>query len=91
MKVKFPQDLTSINGNKQKFMDKFAFPGILGCIDCTHVAILKLKQKGHNFATKKSYHSLNVQIICDSKMTTLSINANFPGASHDSLHGDSLE
>ncbi|KAJ8940307.1 hypothetical protein NQ314_010754 [Rhamnusium bicolor] len=85
LKIKFPQDRRSINVNKQNFMDKFNFPGVLGCIDCTHVAILKPDQDEHNFLNRKGYHSLNVQIICDATMKILNINANFPGASHDSF------
>ncbi|KAJ8932215.1 hypothetical protein NQ314_014835 [Rhamnusium bicolor] len=50
-----------------------------------HVAILKPDQDEHNFLNRKGYHSLNVQIICDATMKILNINANFPGASHDSF------
>ncbi|KAJ8936307.1 hypothetical protein NQ314_012423 [Rhamnusium bicolor] len=80
--LKFPQDR---NANNQNFMDRFNFPGILGCIDCTHIAILKPHQKEHNFLNRKGYHSLNVQIICDTEMKIVNINANFPSASHDSF------
>lgn len=66
-------------------MDRFNFPGVLGCIDCTHVAILKPRQEEHNFLNRKGYHSLNVQIICDAGMKIINISATFPGASHDSF------
>ncbi|KAJ8912701.1 hypothetical protein NQ315_012255 [Exocentrus adspersus] len=85
LKIQFPRDRRTINENKQLFMERYDFPGVLGCIDCTHVAIVKPKEEEHNFLNRKGYHSLNVQIICDARMKILNINANFPGASHDSF------
>lgn len=66
-------------------MQKFGFPGVIGCIDGTHIAILKPSTEPHNFMNRKGYHSLNVQAICDSNLKILSINANYPGGSHDSF------
>lgn len=42
-------------------------PGIVGCIDCTHVAIVPPKQQDplapeHIFINRKQYHSINVQL-----------------------------
>ncbi|KAJ8965380.1 hypothetical protein NQ317_015679, partial [Molorchus minor] len=61
------------------------FPGTIGAIDGTHVAILKPRLEEHNFINRKGFHSLNVQIICDHKMLIRNINANFGGSTHDSF------
>lgn len=66
-------------------MYRFGFPGILGCVNGTHIAILKPRREGHNFYNRKGYHSLNVMIICDAILKILSINANYPGSNHDSF------
>lgn len=66
-------------------MDKFGFPGVLGVVDGTHIAVLKPRQEHHNFLNRKGFHSLNVQIICDSNLKILSLNANYPGSTHDSF------
>lgn len=74
-----------MNAVKEQFMEKFNFPGVLGAIDGTHIAILKPMEEEHNFINRKGYHSLNVQIICDADMKILSVNANYPGSTHDAF------
>lgn len=46
-----------------RFMEKFHFPGVLGCIDGTHVAIIRPKEHEETFLNRKNYHSLNVLIV----------------------------
>ena len=38
-------------------------PGVIGCIDCTHIAIVKPDNDEHLFFNRKGYHSLNVQMV----------------------------
>nr|CAI5848324.1 unnamed protein product [Callosobruchus analis] len=50
-----------------RFYMKFGFPGIIGCIDCTHVAIISPHQQHpdypeHLYINRKHYHSINVQL-----------------------------
>lgn len=61
------------------------FPGGVGAIDGTHVAILKQRAEEHNFINRKGYHSINVQIVCDTELRILNVNGNFPGATHDTF------
>lgn len=83
--IKFPITLDGRLQNKADFMDRSGFPGIVGAIDGTHIAILKPSTEEHNFINRKGFHSLNVQLICDDSLKILNINANFGGASHDSF------
>lgn len=46
-----------------RFQMKFRLPGVIGCIDCTHVAIVKPSHEEHLFFNRKGYHSLNVQMV----------------------------
>lgn len=71
--------------NKQLFMEKFRFPGVIGAVDCTHIAILKPNMEEHNFVNRKGFHSINVQIICDANLEIININPNFPGSCHDAF------
>ncbi|XP_055907433.1 putative nuclease HARBI1 [Eupeodes corollae] len=68
------------------FFEKFGFPGVIGCVDGTHIAIkspaLELR---HLFYNRKGFHSLNVMIICDHKMRIRFVDATHPGATHDAL------
>lgn len=83
--IKFPTTRREMNIIKENFMRKFQFPGIIGAVDGTHIAILKPRNEEHNFINRKGYHSLNVQLICDSDLKILSVNANYPGSTHDSF------
>lgn len=38
-------------------------PGVLGCIDGTHIAIVKPHHFEERFFNRKRYHSLNAQIV----------------------------
>lgn len=66
-------------------MEKFNFPGVIGAVDGTHIPLLKPAVDEHNFINRKGFHSLNAQIICDADLRILSVNANWPGSSHDSF------
>lgn len=83
--IKFPTTHQETNLNKELFMHQHKFPDVIGAIDCIHVAILKPAQEEHNFINRKGYHSLNVQIICDSNLKILNVNSNYAGSSHDSF------
>lgn len=61
--IKFPMTVNEINRNKIRFMEKTRFPGVLGAIDCTHVAIIAPNIEEHNYVNRKGFHSKNVQIV----------------------------
>ncbi|KAF5306209.1 hypothetical protein FQR65_LT07486 [Abscondita terminalis] len=48
---------------KETFMEKTNFPGVIGAIDCTHIAIIAPSQEEHNYVNRKCYHSKNIQVI----------------------------
>ena len=52
---------------KQAFFAKNGFPGVIRCIDCTHIRIQAPRVNENDFVNRKGYHSLNVQVICDHK------------------------
>lgn len=41
----------------------YGMPGVCGCIDGTHVSIIKPKDNEERFLNRKRYHSLNVQMV----------------------------
>lgn len=93
--IQFPQSNDQLNEMKASFLRKYNVPGVLGVIDGTHVAVTALsKDVEHAFVNRKGFHSINVQMVCDSRMLITNINARYPGATHDSyifmgsqLHG----
>ncbi|XP_022823108.1 putative nuclease HARBI1 [Spodoptera litura] len=83
--IRFPQTQQERQALRQEFQRRFNLPGVVGCIDCTHVAIVKPARDEHLFFNRKGYHSLNVQMICDHNLKILNVNAKYGGATHDSF------
>lgn len=48
---------------KRYFYDKGRFPGIIGCVDGTHVKIITPSRNEHLFFNRKGYHSVNAMIV----------------------------
>lgn len=84
--IRFPQNADERNRTKISFGAMNGFPGILGVIDGTHVAITALPSQIENaYINRKGFHSVNVQIVCNADMLISNINARFPGSTHDSF------
>lgn len=83
--IQFPTTRAAMNEMKMQFMNKFNFPGVIGAIDGSHIAILKPREEEYNFINRKGFHSLNVQLICDADLKIISVNANYPGSTHDAF------
>ncbi|CAK1591151.1 unnamed protein product [Parnassius mnemosyne] len=60
--IQFPQTVQERSLIKEEFQKKYNLPVVIGCIDCTHIAIVKPAEEEHAFYNRKGYHSLNVQI-----------------------------
>lgn len=83
-----------------RFMSKFSFAGTVGCIDGTHVAIIRPVEHEETYFNRKKFHSLNVlivsiylyeyyKILFTLKCNTLNLThvdaSYYGGAAHDSL------
>jgi hypothetical protein len=55
---------------------------VVGCVDGTHIPI-KCPSDNLAFINRKGWSSLNVQVVCDSKLRFTDIVAKWPGSSHD--------
>ncbi|XP_045775517.1 putative nuclease HARBI1 [Maniola jurtina] len=83
--IHFPHLRSEREVIKNGFYMKYGIPNVVGCVDCMHVPIARPDddQKKH---FNKSYHSKKVQIICDSLMNILSVDAKPGGSlSHDAI------
>ena len=69
----------------QTFYARSGLPGIIGAIDCTHVAIQSPGSDiGEIYRNRKGYFSVNVQLVCDSSGFIADVVARWPGSVHDS-------
>lgn len=88
--VKFPSNENEITRVTEGFRIQDQMPCILGALDCTHITIIKpnIQEAEHHprhYRNRKKFYSINVEATCDSELLFTSVNARFPGSSHDSL------
>ncbi|XP_048240406.1 putative nuclease HARBI1 [Haliotis rufescens] len=69
---------------RKEFYNISRFPGVIGCIDGTHVRIQAPSDNEPAFVNRKGYHSINVQAVCDSQGKFTNLVARWPGSTHDS-------
>ncbi|KAJ1123025.1 hypothetical protein NDU88_001498 [Pleurodeles waltl] len=79
--IVFPQvdDLPTV---KYDFYALGHIPNIIGAIDGTHVALVPRRSE-QMYRNRKSYHSMNVQMVCLADQYISHVNAKFPGSVHD--------
>ncbi|XP_049307360.1 putative nuclease HARBI1 [Bactrocera dorsalis] len=83
--IKLNMTEAEIAASKQHFLQNFGIPGVVGCVDGTHIRITKPHKDPSLFYNRKGYFSINAMIICDYNMTIRAIDARRPGSSHDAL------
>ncbi|XP_064463409.1 putative nuclease HARBI1 [Ornithodoros turicata] len=90
MHIKFPTTEEEQKETKLKFYQITSFPGVIGAIDCTHVAIQSPGgDTAELFRNRKGYFSINVQCVCNADLCITDIVARWPGATHDATIFDS--
>lgn len=62
--INFGQSETEKLNCKVSFMTKNGFPGVIGCVDGTHIKIIApKKEERHLYYNRKGYYSLNAMIV----------------------------
>ena len=66
--IKFPYTNDQRTGIKRDFYAIARFPNVIGAVDWyTHVRMKPPSINDYAYINRKSYHSVNVQIICDAR------------------------
>ncbi|KAK5643411.1 hypothetical protein RI129_007256 [Pyrocoelia pectoralis] len=86
--VHFPRNFQELDAVRLGFYETFNFPGVVGLIDCTHIAIFTPhinddEYPEHIYVNRKGYHSINVQLICDHRLMIMNVIARYPGSTND--------
>ena len=77
---------------QEEFHAIAGLPGIVGAIDCTHVAIRSPGlERAELFRNRKGFFSINVQAICDANLIIRNLVVRWPGSTHDSRIFDNSE
>ncbi|KAJ1197532.1 hypothetical protein NDU88_001389 [Pleurodeles waltl] len=74
------EDLPTVKGD---FYALGHIPNIIGAIDGTHVAFVPPHRSEQVYRNPKSYHSMNVQMVCLADQYISHVNAKFHGSVHD--------
>lgn len=59
------------------------FPGVCGCIDCTHVYITAPVDDAVNYRNRHHSYSINVQAVVDHNLTVRDLHVGEPGSMND--------
>ncbi|XP_063813803.1 putative nuclease HARBI1 [Pseudophryne corroboree] len=82
--IAMPLDAGALDVVKRQFEEGGSrFPHVIGVVDGTHVAIVPPRHNEEIYRNRKLFHSLNVMVVCGPSLQILSLNAKFPGSSHD--------
>ncbi|XP_071577213.1 putative nuclease HARBI1 isoform X1 [Temnothorax nylanderi] len=80
--IKWPEPYEMINFERE-FRALSGFPGVIGAIDGSHIAISAPIENSDNYINRKGYHSLVLQGICDYKLRFIDVFTGMCGSVHD--------
>ena len=65
------------------YKEKWGFPSCAGAIDDTHIPIQAPQENCTDYINRKSYHSIVMQALVDSKYSFRDVVIAWPGSVHD--------
>lgn len=68
---------------EREFRKLHDFPGVIGAIDGSHIAISAPIENSENYINRKGYHSILLQGICDYKLRFIDVFTGMCGSVHD--------
>lgn len=81
----FPPTGSDLQHVVQAFYNIWGMPGVVGAIDCTHIAILRPQvENSELFRCRKVFFSINVQGVCGPGLLFHNVIARWPGSVNDS-------
>ena len=81
--LKLPKNQDEMRKKISEFEVQFGMPQAFGCIDGTHIPILRPSENSQDYFCYKMFFSLNVQAVCDAKGLFLDVDCRWPGSVHD--------
>ena len=81
--LKLPKNTSEMQKKISEFEIMFGMPQAFGCIDGTHIPILRPIDNSQDYFSYKMFFSLNVQAICDSRGLFMDVDCRWPGSVHD--------
>nr|XP_033783868.1 putative nuclease HARBI1 [Geotrypetes seraphini]XP_033783869.1 putative nuclease HARBI1 [Geotrypetes seraphini] len=83
--IHFPMEKRARQQLKDEFYGLAGLPGVLGVLDCTHVAIKAPNAEDLSYVNCKGVHSLNCMMVCDARGLLLNVETQWPGSLQDNV------
>lgn len=80
--IQFPSGARA-REESERFEETRGFPGVMGAIDGCHIPIKAPRKNPEQYINRKGYHSIQLQVICDTSMRFTDVFCGFPGSVHD--------
>ncbi|CAH2325089.1 Hypothetical predicted protein [Pelobates cultripes] len=78
--IRFPRGGVQRRSAVHDFQRLYGFPGTVGAVGCTHVALKPPSDHESRYRNRWRYHSMHMQAVCDAKGTLTHIVAEYPGS-----------
>ena len=69
--------------NHARYYDFVEFPGVLSCVDGSHIRIKAPSVDEPAYVNRKGYHSINAMFVCNPNKSVSYVSARWPGSSHE--------
>lgn len=84
--VQFPQNVDDVQKLHNDLQSQVDFPGAFAVVDGSLIGLAAVSHSiEHMYVSRKSFHAINTQFVCDIRMRFLNVNARYAGSTHDSL------
>jgi hypothetical protein len=80
--IRFPS-IDEAMRSMEFWRDKTGIPGVVGCIDGTHIPIIQPAHSGTAYCNRKGYYSINVQAAVDHRKRFIEATVGWPGSVAD--------
>ena len=81
--IHLPRNNTVMLRNVADFEGQFGMVQECGCVDGTHIAVKRPKERSQDYYSYKGFHSINVQGVCDFRGIFMDVDCRWPGSVHD--------
>ena len=78
--IKLPSNTREMAHLIKGMENKYGFPQAFGCIDGTHIEIMKPTENPHDYFSYKQKYTINPQSVCDWKGVFIDVEVKWPGS-----------
>nr|XP_033798835.1 putative nuclease HARBI1 [Geotrypetes seraphini] len=78
--ISFPTTPQALQDSMRRFYNVAQFPSVIGVVDCTHIALRPPRADEASYQNRKAFHSMNMQVVCNSEGEILDVCARYPGS-----------